>query len=256
TVKFGARDKQGDWLWSDLMDEAKYNIKKKSFANATMLHVFYMEYENEYRAPETALIRDDMIHVRKAEGEIVGTSIYLDPAISENPDADRSCIVIASITDLGFIAVRDCWYKRGAHPREQIDRYFSMAMMYRPQKHGIETIAFQRALAHLANEEMARHKYFFEVIKVTNTQHKDERIRGILAPRFAAGYVSFDYPMRDLTEELLDYPSGLKDGPDALAGAIALLDDYAGVAYPEDPSEDQYQPLEQILGPEEHRWCH
>ena len=255
-VKFGCRDKQGEWLWPALMDEERYTKKKQSFTNAGMLHVFYMEYENQYRSPETALVREDMIKVEIPAEDVIATSIYIDPAISDKPDADRTCIVVASMTSKGRIRIRDRWYKRGAHPREQIDQFFHMAKIHKPQKHGVETVAFQRALVHLMEEEMARQHYFFEVVKVTNTTAKDERIRGVLAPRFAAGYVTFDYPMADIVTELLDYPAGKVDGPDAMAGALALLDSYSAVPYHEEPEEDTYEPLSLLLGMDEGRWAH
>lgn len=254
-VRFSARDKQGDWLWPLLMKEEDYERKKVSYANAGLLHVFYMEYDNEWRSPETALIREDMIKVEIPPEDIIATAIYLDPAIGDTLTSDFSAISCVSMTSKGRIRIRDYWQKRGAHPRDQIDRFFAMAMIHRPQRHGVETVAFQRALVHLMQEEMARYGYFFEVVKVHNTQQKDERIRGILGPRFAAGYVFFDRKMPELETPLLDYPAGKVDGPDSLAGAIALLDDFSGSAAGKE-FDDEYPPLETILGEDLGRWAH
>jgi hypothetical protein len=49
--------------------------------------------------------------------------------------------------------------------------------------------------------------------------------------------------------QLLDWPNGKKDYPDALAMAISLLDPYAAqAADPEkDLADDDYEPLDKVL---------
>lgn len=251
-VKFAAHAKNGECLWPLLMDENKYQAKKHSFQQAGLLHVFYMEYDNTYRADETAIFKKEHLQYGRPENDpIEVTSIYIDPAISEEPDADFTAICVVSMTRRGNILVRDYWQKRGATPREQIDKYFEMAMLHQPQHHGVETNAYQKALQHLLREEMARFHYFFEIKPITHTQKKDQRIRGIVAPRFAGGYIWFVRRFIELETELLDYPAGKVDGPDSLAGAIALCDPHAALAGATrdapDVCADEYPPLEEIF---------
>jgi hypothetical protein len=248
-VRMSAHDRDGEPLWPRLMDREKYLAKKKSFAMAGMLHIFYMEYDNVYRAPELQVFKQDHLHVYIPESKVVCSAVYLDPAISDEPDASYSFLVVVSRLENGMIRIRDCWWKRDAHPREQVDMYFLHSKLYLPQFHGVETNAYQKALKWLLREEMAKANYFFEVISITNTQKKDKRIRGIVAPRWAADYITFDRKMPELETELLDYPNGRLDGPDALAGAIALLEDSSVHAADEnDPLDDEYLPLEKVLG--------
>ncbi|NJM09432.1 MAG: hypothetical protein HC883_00595 [Bdellovibrionaceae bacterium] len=147
----------------------------------------------------------------------------------------------------------DGWSKRTDDVGEIVDEYFRLAKLWKPYKHGIESIAFQRVLTHLMREEMFRKKYYFEPIKVMNTQAKDERIRGILQPRFKSGYVVFAKEFPKLKAQLLAFPSTLEhdDWPDALAGAVALLDPFAGQAGSE--ATQAYQPLDKWLGGKEWR---
>lgn len=246
-VKMKAHDSFGNLLWPLVMDEKKYQAKKVSYAQAGLLHTFYMEYDNTYRSPETAVFKEEFFHYRQIEDPVV-TAIYIDPAISDAIDADSTCIVVASMTGKGQIHIRAVWMKRGAGVREQIDTYFRMAQLWKchlATGHGVEVNAYQKALVHLLQEEMHRQSYYFEVVKFTHTQKKDMRIRGILAPRFAGGYIDFDQKFVELETQLLDYPSGKVDGPDALAGVIALLDPQAGLASSEDPFKDEYEPLEE-----------
>jgi hypothetical protein len=52
----------------------------------------------------------------------------------------------------------------------------------------------------------------------------------VLAPRYAAGYITHQRRFVDLEGQLQDWPYGKVDGPDAVAMAITLLDPYAGTA--------------------------
>src|SRR5690606_12084528 len=158
--KFGVRDRQGDLIWPENMDDRKLEATKASMARAGMLHVYYMEYFNESRPSETQRFRSEFFRYGRPEGEeLVHTAIYVDPAISGKPNADRTAIYAAGITNKGSILVLDEWVKRGALPRETVDAYFRMAQQHRCTMHGVESIAFQASLVHLMREEMFRKKY-------------------------------------------------------------------------------------------------
>lgn len=248
-VTFGVTDHQGDPLWPLMMDAAKIAAKKQAFVRAGMAAIWYMEYENKIRSDETAKFRVEFFIYGDTERELF-KGIALDPAISNDPDADYSAVVVGGMEGGGRIHVLDVWGKRGATPREQIDIYFEKAKLWRPQKHGIESIGYQAALIHLMREEMFRKKYYFEPIPITHKQKKEERVEGILQPRFAAGYIVFRRRFPLLEQQLLDWPNGKMDEPDALAMMIALLDPYAALASPEDfdLAKDEYESLERAMG--------
>ena len=68
-------------------------------------------------------------------------------------------------------------------------------------------------------------------------------MQGALAPRYKAGYVTHERLFPELKTQLLDWPNGKKDCPDAVAMAVTLLDPYAAqAADPEvDLGDDQYE---------------
>ncbi len=260
TILFGAKDAQGDLLWASWMNEKDLAKEKRSYTLQGLLHVYYMEFFNQLIAVETQIFKQEYIHYGTPKGEL-RSAIYVDPAISNKRRADRTFITVAGIAEDGFIYVLEEWAKRGATPRELIDKYFELAIYYncdRTTGHGVEAIAYQAALVHLMKEEMFRKGHYFEVIPVTHARRqsnipakKEERIQAILQPRYAAGYIKHVKPLPELEAELLNFSlAGLShdDGPDSLAGCVSLLDPFAPSASGDiDLATDQYESLDDIV---------
>jgi len=255
-VKFGALDENDVPIWHRKGWDW-FNRKKAAFLRAGMLHVFYLEYMNEVRAPDHQDFEQRMINVQpQPQGDMIARAICIDPAISEASNADFCGIGVMGMTEKGMLHVFECFLQRGVSPREQVDKYFELAMRYdcNPEMHGVESIAYQAALIHLLREEMGRKGWFFTPQKVTHKDLSNEqrnkiaRIRGTLQPRYANGYVTHQMHMPVYEGQLLDFPRGKKDGPDVMSMCVGLLDPVAGVAQKDDPEEDEYEPLEDILG--------
>jgi len=248
TCKFGAIDRQGEPTWAARMGFKELDRLKSSFAIAGKLNVFYMEYHNEVRNEESAKFRKSFFIYGLAK-EALHKALAIDPAISNKPGADFCAIACAGMEmKTGKIHVLDMWGKVGASPREQIDQYFNFDRLYDPQYRGVEAIAYQAALIHLLREEMFRKKRYFEIIPITHKVKKEERIEGILQPRYASGYIVHTRPFPLLEEQLLDWPNGKKDFPDALSMAISLLDPMAAAAAGEkDLGEDEYEDLDKVF---------
>ena len=247
-VKLGAVDIDGASIWPEQLSLEKLEAKKESASLAGELDLFYMEYYNEYRSPETQLFREDFFHV-VPEPDLKGfyVAIYFDPAITEKVSSDTSVIAVVAMSPQGRIYVLETWGVKSANPRVMIDKYFELFAKWRAKCEsitcGIEAIAFQTVFTHLMREEMFRKKLYFEIKEIKHVRKKTERIKGILQPRYAAGYIYHCGDFPQLKTQLLDFPrAGTHDDfPDALAGAVALLDPYAASAAGEfDLAADAY----------------
>jgi phage terminase large subunit-like protein len=249
-IKFGVRDRDGDWLWKENINSQKYEIKKRSAILAGELSTFIMEYDNVYKSDESSKFRQDMIkYADPPPRSELQVAVYCDPAISQSADADYTTIIAIGMDTKGGLWVLDVLMKRGMTPREQVDAYFDFLLRWRPQQAGIESNAYQQALVHLVREEMFRKKFYMEIIPVKYSTKKTERINAILQPRYASGYIKHVRRFPELEAQLLDFPNAKHDdGPDAAAGCIALLDPYAPMAAGEDLGKDQYEPLSKVLG--------
>lgn len=259
TIIFGAKDKQGDLLWPSWMNEEDLQKEKTSYQMQGLLHIYYMEYFNQLISVETQIFKQEYLQYGVPTGSI-RTAIYVDPAISERRTADRTFIIVCGMEETGKIFVLDVWAKRGASPRELIDKYFEMAQKFQCDRitgHGVEAVAYQAALVHLMKEEMFRKDYYFDCIPVTHARKnqgiptkKEERIQVILQPRYAAGYIYHVQVFPDLETELLDFTlanRGKDDGPDCLAGCVSLLDPFAADASGLiDLAKDQFEPLDDV----------
>lgn len=255
TVRLGALDSRGEPIWRTWMDREAIEALRRSYAQAGQLHTFSLEYMSLAVPPESQVFRREWFVVEDPPKEgFVATAIYVDPAISQSERADSTVIVVCGMAHDGRIWVLDVWGKRGATPRETIDRYFEMSRRWGCTFHGVEAIAYQAALVHTMREEMFRKKHYFEITEVKHTSRKSERILGILQGRYAAGVMRHARPFPELEVQLLDYNPNLReqpdDYPDALAGCVALLDPVCGVAAGSAPEEPEMEPL----NVEEYRW--
>ena len=252
SISFGAIDRQGEALWNLHHSLDKLQQKKAYYARNGMLNVFYLEYFNRIRNEDTSLFKEKYIQHRLVDRkELAAVALALDPAISDKDEACFSAICVAGMCKDGTIQILDFWEKVGATLREQIDMFFDLSFKWEPTFHGIESVAFQASLIHTVKEEMFRkNKYLGEIIPITHKTQKDKRIRGILQPRYASGYIYHQRRFAEYESQLLDYPNGKVDCPDVASMAISLLDPYAAQATDPntDLAKDCYEPLTKVLG--------
>ena len=262
-VVFGAIDPDGDALWPAAMTLDEIQTERSTMARIGLLGEFYRELMNEIRSDtQTKFLPEYIREEFHGPEEAVQMAIALDPAISEERRADFACIAVLGMLPGGRIHLYDVWMKRGATPREKINKFFEMKVQWKlgaDAKHGVEAIAYQAALVHLMQEEMFRKTkefgmpVYFEVIKLTHSKKKTERIEGYLHPRYSSGYITHQRVFPEYNSQLLDWPNGKKDGPDAVSMGVQLLD---GVAWTAGDSEDAspdaaadvYEPLPKNFG--------
>lgn len=252
-IKFGAVDREGMALWPENFSVEWLERKKRSFAVAGKLHKFYLEYFNMIRSPETAKFKGPFEVAPKTLEEVPHRAIAIDPAISKKKRAAYCTITVVGMTRNGVIMILDTWGKIGATPREQVDMYFKLWQKWqmKGQRAGVESIAYQAALVHLLQEEMFRRKIYFEITPLTHGEKKEERIEGILQPRYANGFIQHQRRFVQLETQLLDWPNGGFDWADSAAMAVSLLDDFAAVAGGEGEAEkDTMPPLDEVFGGE------
>lgn len=266
-IRFGATGPDGEALAPHYMSKEELAKKREGFARLGQLPNFYMEYESTVRYDDDSRIfKIENIKFQILERvQFVHVAEAMDPAISDKKQASSAVIAITGMTERGHHHVLDIWGKKGASPRELIDQYFNLHFKWEATKHGIEAIQFQAALVHLIREEMFRrgktwgNRAYFEVTPITHGAiDKIVRIKGVLQPRYAAGYVSHQHHFPELETQLMDFPNGPKDYPDAVAMAVTLLDPAAALAFETEIgpdgtiidtlARDQYEPLEDILG--------
>lgn len=255
TVVLGASINPGalneEALWPLRMSLGKIELKKQSYARVGQMTTFYLEYYNTVRGDEGRKFKSHYIIIKPSPEDYIHRALACDPAISDKADADFFALACVGRSDRGRIGILDVWGERGVLPRRQVDLFFEWRAKWgKPRFNGIESVAYQAALVINVREEMFRRHDYFEVTPILHGRtKKTERVEGILAPRYAAGYIDQvrHFPMYE--GQLLDWPNGKKDLPDVVSMAIALLDPTAAMVIdPEkDNGKDEYPDLDDVL---------
>jgi hypothetical protein len=252
-VQFGIKDRDGDWLWPVYMDGEKYERRKVSATSAGQLHTFYMEYHNEYMSPEQQTFKPHYLKYNSQVDDILFTAIYCDPAISDKRHADDTAIVVGGITKKGVFRVLECEGRRGMPDLEKVTVYFELQRRWNCRVAGVEATAYQAALIETMRLEMFRRKQYFEITPVLHKTKKNSRIKGVLQPRYSAGYIEHRIRFPKLEAQLLDFREDTDDQPDdyidAAAACLQLLDPYAGLAAGDmdEPEKDTMEPLDEVF---------
>jgi len=150
--------------------------------------------------------------------------MFLDPAISEAPTGcPRALIAVGADKKTGRRYVLDAWISRGT-ALDMVDRLVEFNARFKPFLIGIEQnggYALIRPLLQLRTGGA-----YLPVRYVNHSENKDVRIQ-TLGPQMEDGRWLFpedpNEGVRELQEQLTNYPDGFVDGPDALAGCDEML---------------------------------
>jgi hypothetical protein len=232
TVRFGARVQPNLMLWPFKMSEPTYLRMRDNAKKTGTLGHFSKEYDSTIRVDEDAVFPSVFHYVPVAISDLIARSLALDPAISEEAKADEAALIVAGRhRDSGALWFLDEWGGVGKSPTQKLDALFEYHRKWQTTHNGIEAVAYQAALLHLAREKMAKERYFFIItpIRPGSKQTKAERIVGTLSPRYKANFIYHQRPLAKLESGLMDWPNGRKDFADAAAMALNLLGETVGV---------------------------
>jgi predicted phage terminase large subunit-like protein len=252
-VKLEVKDKDGDFIWPDYMNQEKYDAEKDSFAMAGLLSDFYLEYHNkEVVESELPFPLRFIYHEPPPPDTFMACATYADLATSEKRWADYSVVTTVGMTEKGMIYVLDCWMERTSSEERKVDEYFRQSLEWGSVFHGFESVAYQAVFGNSLREAMFRKSHYFEVIAVPHKTRKVDRIMGALRSRYAGGYVKHRVRFPLLEAQLYDFRTDDShehdDGPDAVAAAVTLLDPVAAFAAGQDPTEDSETDVEDEIG--------
>lgn len=261
TVRFGAKLRYSDpddtrMLWPYKMPYVYYTTERERHRKIGKLAEFTREIDSMIRVTEDALFPEIFIYQPTTRADLAQVAIALDPAISEQIGRDSTAIAVAGrrMSD-GALWALDEWGGLGKSPSEKIDKLFELHRKWQATNVGIEAVQYQAALLPLMVEEMARRRYHFIVVPIRhgNKTTKEDRIVGLLSPRYHNGIIRHLRPLPGLESNLSDWPNGKKDFADAFAMALSLMGETGGLVIPEpERIKGEYAPLEQVLPPAYH----
>lgn len=152
--------------------------------------------------------------------------LTIDPAISQEKDADFTGMVGCGIDSFRNLFVLDI-VREHLTPKQLIDKIFMLQEMWHFTHIGIETVAYQKALAYSLREEMQKRGRYLPITEFkSHEQSKDQRIKG-LQPLYANHQIFHrkDLPKNVYLEaELSAFPRSRHDDVlDALSMQLTFL---------------------------------
>lgn len=205
-------DEIESYLWPE-----KFNAKiLKDLLREKGMYEFSAQYLNNPVPAEDATFRKENFRYYNREdnrGKQMKKVLTIDPAISVSKDADMTAMVGSGIDTFSNIFIMDI-IRAHLTPQQIIDKIFDLQEMYHFDTIGIETIAFQKALAYSINEQMRTRRRFLPIVEIkSHDKTKDQRIKG-LQPLYENNQVYHDKQLENniyLEDELLTFPRGRRD---------------------------------------------
>ena len=177
---------------------------------------FEQEVQNNPVDPETQAFKDEVLAMVKFDGEPDDTlTAYsaIDPAIGEKSTNDYFVKLVARVTDDGRI-----WVFDGIRGRFPITRQVEIALefqrRYGMNRMGVESIAYQKALAQLIASQGREERIYPRVkdlsIKELGRGSKYDKIES-LVPLLEQGTIRISSRLKWLFEELETWPKSAHD---------------------------------------------
>jgi predicted phage terminase large subunit-like protein len=218
-------------LWEEKLSYYKLMKLKVSEGEAA----FNSEIQNNPVDPSTCTFNEEWLDFYDDAGRpildfsesqyvIVGS---LDPSLGKTDKSDTSAIIVL-MKDLntGYMYVAEASIEKRKADVIIEDALESSKRMKRDHKKayhmfGVETVQFQYFFKDVLAEKSRLCGEYLPIEEINSLQNKRIRIES-LQPFIKNGYLKFSRRHKTLVKQILDYPHGNDDGPDALEMAVRL----------------------------------
>lgn len=215
------RDAAGEWAatWPDRFPMEKIDRLQAGFSSRGMMREFNMEYMCVAAADADRTFREGMIRVEPQVRSWQAVYGMFDPARTVN--AQSATTGFAAWSWIGpKLVVWDSWARK-IMPDEIISAMFDFAERYNPTWVGVEEDGLNEFLLQPIRQEMTRRGHALPLKSVRAPKGKIQFIQG-LQPFFRAREVVFASDQPEMKAQLLSFPTGAIDAPNALAYALRL----------------------------------
>ena len=219
--------------WPDRYPLEWIDKRRKEMMRVGLLRNFNMEYMVTVVANEDRSFTSDMIRVEPQVRTWQAVYGMFDPARTTNKNSATTGFAAWSWIGSKLV-VWDGWAKM-LMPDAIVKAVFDFALdeTMRPTFIGVEEDGLNEFLLQPIRQEQVRRGVTIPFRSLRAPRGKFDFIRG-LQPFFKAREVTFAQPLPDLAEQLMGFPTGAIDAPNALAYALkmrpgaAVYDDFSG----------------------------
>jgi len=143
---------------------------------------FSSQYQNNPVPEEDAKFKQEWFKYydpTDIRGKNLTKIMTIDPAISLEKGADYTAMIVCGVDEWSNIFILDIWRAR-VQPAQLIGKIFEMAETWHPNHIGLETVAYQKALAYSLREEMNKRHRYLPISEIQpHERSKDLRIQGL-----------------------------------------------------------------------------
>jgi predicted phage terminase large subunit-like protein len=218
-----AVEDDGSLLFPERLTNEFLDEQRKSQGN----YIFSCQYLNSPVDDETATFKQS--YFRHTDWDLVKDRpmnwfMSIDPS-QEGPYSDYAAFVLAGIDHQQELYVRQV-HRAKMNYSQIVNLMFEWYLKYKPRRIGLETIATQKGIEYILNDEQKKRGIWMpvEIIK-SRTASKESRIEA-LAPYYEFGRVHHIKEANQIDEleyELLHFPKGSHDDvADALATILEI----------------------------------
>lgn len=183
------------------------------------MHTWMQEYMCVATSEADRVFTRDSFRVEPRERSWQAVYAMIDPARTTNRQSATTGWAVWS-----WLGARLVVWAAGAaflKPDEIIDLIFTIAQEFNPVTIGVEEDGLNEFILQPLRHEQARRGHTIPVRAVRAPRGKLDFIRG-LQPFFSAREVVFNAPLPELEAQLLSFPTGKIDAPNALAYALQM----------------------------------
>lgn len=215
------KDSEGEWQssWPSRYPVEPALKKRQAWADRGELDRFNQEYMCLAESPEAKLFKADMIRIEPRVRTWQATYSMTDPARTTLAKSATTGRVVWSWIGPKLI-VWDAIARRWM-PDEIVDDLFWVHKEYHPVQIGFEEDGLNQWALQNIRQEMSKRGVMLP-LKAMKAPNSKLSFIGGLQPFFAAREVEFAKPLPDLKGQLLGFPTGEIDAPNALAYALKM----------------------------------
>lgn len=223
SLTFGCFDENGESRWPERFSTAELMADKKAHIARGQLALWMREMECEIVPEGGASFVPDNIRFYDLRPEGAVYIITIDPASSEAKTADDQVVMLtAHWRDRVYLV--DFTAEKGEMPENVFITIVQWAREYQILGIWVESVSYQRVLAHLLEQEMRRRRLYLPVHRVQDQRRKSDRIVQAIGRVTGYGLLYVKAEHRRFLTQYYRYSPRSKEHDDILDALAMALD--------------------------------
>jgi predicted phage terminase large subunit-like protein len=218
--------------WEELYPTETLRAEKLSALKRNKLSIFTREKEVRLTTPEASVFRPGWLQIVDSKPKNAFCVLGVDPVPPPSEQQRAKGMVGKDFEALYVWGRHDGKYylmegsrNRGHDPNWTVNEFFRLAYTYKVARAVVESIAYQRTLKWILEQEMRRRRLYYNIIPLVDGRSKFTRIVSTFSGVASQGLIHIGPEDTIFADQFCNYSETFTDHDDDLdASAIALSD--------------------------------